>query len=113
MDAEQINTIMAEKKEPNVIQKQEEKLVTVSIWAKIKHWWRTIWREEWELTIFFPGETKFLPDGTRIDSSSPKTYRAKKVIKLTNLHIIFVDLLGVRHEIKVVNPVGYDLRKIY
>jgi hypothetical protein len=24
-----------------------------------------------------------------------------------------VDLLGIKHEIKVVNPVGYDLRKIY
>ena len=101
---------MAEKK---ITQKQEETLVKISLWAKIKHWWRTLIREEWELTIFFPGETKFLPDGTRIDSGAPKTYHAKKIIKLTNLHIIFIDLLGVKHEIKVVNPVGYDLRKIY
>lgn len=63
--------------------------------------------------MFFPGETKFLPDGTRIDSNAPKTYRAKKIVKLTNSHMIFVDLIGVKHEIKVVNPVGYDLRKIY
>lgn len=94
-------------------QEEEVKLVKVSVWAKIKHWWRTLIREEWELTIFFPGETKFLPDGTRIDSSSPKTYRAKAIKKLTTTHIIFVDLLGVQHEIKVVNPVGYDVRKIY
>ena len=87
--------------------------VKLSIWAKIKHWWRTLTREEWELTVFFPGETKFLPDGTRIDSSAPKSYRAVKIIKLTNLHIIFMDTNKVRHEIKVVNPVGYDLRKIY
>lgn len=99
--------------EREITQEQEVKVVTVGLWAKFKHWWRTLIREEWELTIFFPGETKFLPDGTRIDGSAPKTYRAKKVIKLTNLHIIFVDLLGVRHEIKLVNPVGYDLRKIY
>ena len=35
-----------------IIQQQEEEvLVTVSLWAKIKHWWRTLWREEWELVI--------------------------------------------------------------
>lgn len=99
--------------EKKIQQVEEEKLIKISAWAKIKHWWRTLIREEWELTIFFPGETKFLPDGTRIDGSSPKTYHCKKIVKLTNLHIIFVDLLGVKHEIKVVNPVGYDLRKIY
>jgi len=94
-------------------QEEEVKLVTVSVWAKIKHWWRTLVREEWELTIFFPGEAKVLPDGTRLEGTSPKTYRSKKIVKLTQTHIIFVDLLGIKHEIKVVNPVGYDLRKIY
>jgi hypothetical protein len=94
-------------------QKQEEKLVTVGLWAKIKHWWRTLIREEWELTVFFPGDTHFLEDGSRIESGSPKTYRAKQMIKISTTHIIFIDLLGVKHEIKVVAPVGYDLRKIY
>ena len=94
-------------------QEEEVKLVKVSVWAKIKHWWRTLTREEWELTIFFPGAIKFLDDGSRIESTSPKTYRAKAIKKLSTTHIIFVDLLGVQHEIKVVNPVGYDVRKIY
>jgi len=80
---------------------------------KIKHWWLTLIREEWELTIFFPGETKVLPDGTRIESGNPKTYRAKDLKKVSTTHIIFVDTSGVKHEIKVVNPVGYDLRKVY
>ena len=57
-------------------QKQEEVLVTVGIWAKI--WWRTVIREEWELTVFFPGEVKFLEDGSRIETGAPKTYRAKR-----------------------------------
>lgn len=94
---------------------QEKEIVDVklSTWAKLRHWWRTLWREEWELTIFFPGEVKFLADGSRIESGSPKTYRAKALKKLSTTHIIFVDLLGVTHEIKVVNPVGYDVRKIY
>ena len=63
-------------------QKQEEVLVTVSFWAKIKHWWRTVIREEWELTVFFPGETRFLEDGSRIESGDPKTYRAKELKKI-------------------------------
>ena len=54
-------------------QKQEEKLVTVGVWSKIKHWWRTVIREEWELTVFFPGDVKFLEDGSRIESGAPKT----------------------------------------
>jgi len=80
---------------------------------KIKHWWLTLIREEWELTVFFPGEARFLVDGTRIESTNPKTYRAKTLNKITTTHMIFVDTSGVKHEIKVVNPVGYDLRKIY
>jgi hypothetical protein len=83
------------------------------LWSKIKLWWFTLWKEEWELTVFFPGEIKFLADGSRIESTSPKTYRAKSITKLSTTHIIFVDLQGINHEIKVVNPVGYDVRKIY
>jgi hypothetical protein len=105
-----INTTMAQNK---IQQKEEEVLIKVSIWSKIKHWWRTLIREEWEITIFFPGETRMLEDGTTIQNDAPKTYRAKKIKKLTTKHIIFTDLLGVKHEIRVVNPVGYDVRKIY
>ena len=64
-------------------QKQEETLVTVTLWSKIKHWWRTLIREEWELTVFFTGDIKFLEDGSRIESQAPKTYRAKAIKKLT------------------------------
>lgn len=93
---------------------QEDTEVTKpSIWAKFKQWWLTLTKEEWELTIFFPGDTKILPDGTRIESSAPKTYRCTAIQKLTNTHIIFIDTSGIRHEINVVNPVGYDSRKIY
>jgi hypothetical protein len=101
---------MAKKK---IEQVQEETLITVSLWSQIKQWWRELIREEWELTVFFPGEIKFLEDGSRIESTSPKTYRAKSITKLSTTNIIFTDLLGVKHEIKVVNPVGYDVRKIY
>ena len=102
---------MSKRKE--IHQVEEETLITVSLWARIKHWWRTLVREEWEITIFFPADVQILEDGSRIENFSPKTYRAKAIVKLTTTHNIFKDLLGVKHEIKVVNPVGYDVRKIY
>jgi|TARA_B110000908_G_scaffold41907_1_gene50898 hypothetical protein len=104
---------MTEIKKKTIQQDQEVELVTVTIWSKIKHWWRTIWREEWEITIYFIGSTKFFEDGSRVSEFAPKTYRCKAIKKLTQTHIIFIDLLGIKHEIKVVEPVGYDLRKIY
>lgn len=79
------------------------------LWNKILLWFL----EEYELTVYFPGKTDVMPDGSRIESVSPKTYKAKKIVKLKQTHIIFVDLDNQRHEIKVVNPVGYDLKKIY
>lgn len=42
---------MSKRKE--IHQVEEETLITVSLWARIKHWWRTLVREEWEITIFF------------------------------------------------------------
>ena len=83
------------------------------MWNKVKNWWFTLIKEEYELTIFFPGKTEILSDGTRVTSGDPKTYKAKAIKKLTQTHIVFIDLDGRKHEIKVVDPVGYDLKKIY
>ena len=80
---------------------------------KIKHWWLTLIREEYELTIYFPGKTEVLESGVRIESADPKTYKAKAIKKLTPKHIIFIDLEGRKHEVKTINPVGYDITKIY
>jgi|TARA_S200002703_G_C3787134_1_gene242745 hypothetical protein len=83
------------------------------MWNKIKNWWLTLIKEEYELTIYFPGKTELLENGTRILSADPKTYRAKAIKKLTPKHIIFIDLEGRKHEVKTVNAVGYDITKIY
>jgi|TARA_B110000444_G_C18668584_1_gene514170 hypothetical protein len=104
---------MVELKKSKILQEQEVEFVHVGWRAKLKQWWRTLWREEWELTVYFIAETKFFEDNSRVSSYAPKSYRAKAIKKLTQTHIIFVDLLGIKHEIKVVEPVGYDLRKIY
>lgn len=83
------------------------------MWNKIKHWWLTLIKEEYELTIYFPGKIELLENGSRIETIDPKTYRAKAVKKLTPKHIIFIDLEGRKHEVKTVNSVGYDITKIY
>ena len=65
------------------------------------------------INYFFAGDSRTLEDGSHLKTVAPKTYRAKAIKKLTTTHIIFIDLLGVTHEIRVVEPVGYDVRKIY
>ena len=76
-------------------------------------WLKKLFKEEWELTIFFPAETRVLVDGTRVESVSPKTYRAKALKKISEKHFKFIDTNGTLHEIKVVTPVGYDIKKVY
>lgn len=76
-------------------------------------WLKKLFKEEWEITIFFPGDVQVLPDGTRLEKGAPKTYRAKSLKKISDKHFKFVDTNGVLHEIKVVAPVGYDIRKVY
>ena len=83
------------------------------MWNKVKNWWLTLIKEEYELTIYFPSKTELLENGARIESADPKTYRAKAIKKLTPKHIIFIDLEGRKHEVKTVNAVGYDITKIY
>lgn len=81
--------------------------------SKIKNWLKKLFFEEYELTIFFKGETKVLLDGARIESYAPKTYFVKKIKKISDKHFIFVDTYNNRHEIKTTDPVGYDLIKTY
>jgi len=81
--------------------------------TKLKHWWLKLIKEEWELTIFHTGDTKVLPDGSRLETSSPKTYRVKKLTKITPTHFKFTDTQGQKHEIKTVAPVGYNLVKVF
>ena len=75
---------------------------------KIKLWFL----EEYELTVYFV-KTDIMPDGSRVESASPKTYHAKKIVRLKQTHIILWIRENKSDEIKVVNPVGYDLKKIY
>ena len=95
----------------------EDTEITTQVEPKKKNalveWWRTVTREEWELTVYYPGPVQVLADGSRIESGAPKTYHVSKVIKLSHTHMIFIDTNKVKNEIKLVNPVGYEIKKIY
>ena len=60
-------------KTKRIQQEQEVEFVHVGWRAKLKQWWRTLWREEWELTVYFIAETKFFefPDADNIIAISP------------------------------------------
>ena len=79
----------------------------------LKNWWFTLTREEYELTIYYPGPAVTDAEGITTQSKAPITYRCKAVKKLTQTHIVFIDMNGHRHEIKLLEPVGYEIKKIY
>lgn len=83
------------------------------MWKTIKDWFISLFKEEYELEIFFPGDAQTAPDGTKIEKLSPKLYTAKSIKKITPTHFIFTDTNGIPVEIKTVNPVGYNLKKTY
>lgn len=83
------------------------------LWQKIKDTLRLWFTEEWELTVYFPGPSTITGDGHVVTSQVPATYRVKKIKKLTPKHIAFIDMDKRLVEIKVVEPVGYTLRKVW
>lgn len=83
------------------------------MWSKITKWWYGLFHDAYELTIYFPDQVVELPDGSKKAGFNPKTYNVKILKKINAKHFIFIDLEGCRNEIKVVDPVGYDLKKLY
>ena len=64
-------------------------------------------------TIYFPDKIQKNPDGSTIQGFAPKTFNCKAIKKLSDKNIVFIDTDNIRHEVKVTQPVGYDLKKIY
>lgn len=83
------------------------------MWKAIREWWLKLIKEEYELEIYFPAHIETSADGVTKETWAPKIYKAKSIKKITSTHFQFVDIDGIPVEIKTVNPVGYNLRKIY
>lgn len=84
------------------------------MWKKIKHWYKSLSREEYELIVWFvTEEITDTTGGLKTISHSKKEFRLKKIIKKSQTNIIAKDLNGNRFEIKTVKPFDYQITKIY
>ena len=83
------------------------------LWEKIKRKLRIWITEEWELTVYFNGDTTITPEGNMLTCKIPATYRVRKIRKLSPKHISFIDMDKHLVEIKVVEPVGYTIKKVW
>ena len=76
------------------------------------NWLAGLFIDEFEVTIYFPGDVIELEDGTSILSYNPKQYtcRRVKIISDTEFRLYKTDGQVVR--IKTVEPVGFDITKV-
>ena len=83
------------------------------MWNKFKNWWYTLTKEEYELTIYYVKDIKVDVEGTKTWTKEAVLYKCSVIKKHTPAHFIFTDANGHNHEIKLVEPVGYEIKKIY
>jgi len=75
-------------------------------------WLKNLFRpSRYEITIYYPGKVTEKPDGSKEKTFNPKTYKCKKLNKITDTHFIFILETKDRVEINTVKPVGYDVIK--
>jgi len=81
--------------------------------GRIKKWWKEFWLEEYELIISVSDTVTTHAHGARTETWKEKKYSAKKLIKTTPTHFVFIDVAGRRNEIKFLNPVDFHVIKIW
>ena len=74
-------------------------------------WFLGLFIDEFEVTIYFPGDILELEDGTKRISYNPKHYtcRRVKIISQTEFRLYKTD--GQIVKVKTVEPVGFDITK--
>lgn len=82
-------------------------------WNGVVAWIRSLFVEEYELTVWFHSETQITDLGTKtIHRSQPKTWRLRKIHKITQNYVLARETDGTRLEIRVKEKFDYNLRKI-
>jgi hypothetical protein len=83
----------------------------VKLLKRLWNWIVGLFIDEFEVTIYFPGEMIELDDGTKKATYNPKHYtcRRVKIISETEFRLYKTDGQLVR--IKTVEPVGFDVTK--
>lgn len=81
-------------------------------WIKaLINWIKNLFKTEYELTIWFPGED-LTAEGVIVRKSTAVTYRLSKISKKTQKHIVGKDMNNKFFEIRTTNPMDYRLVRI-
>ena len=78
----------------------------------IIEWFKNLFTEHWELTVWFQGDIRVNSDGETITDHSKKVFELQSVSKKTPTHVKGVDMDGKSFEIRTVKPFDYMLRRI-
>jgi hypothetical protein len=73
----------------------------------IVKWFKDLFLEEFEVTIWFKGGTEYNPEEFKRD------WRMKKIITKKQTHFVGIDIDGNMVEIKTTTPFDYRIRKIH
>lgn len=74
---------------------------------KLINWLKTLFLEEYELTVWYKSGTEFDPKTTK------RVYRLKSISKKTQTHFKGTMMNGHSLEIKTTEPFDYQIEKIY
>jgi hypothetical protein len=81
--------------------------------GRIARWWHNFWREEYELIITVPDINTVHDNGDRSNTKKDLHFSAKKLIKTSPKHFIFVDMKDQRNEIKFLTATDFHIIKIW
>ena len=78
---------------------------------RLWNWFAGLFIDEFEVTIYFPGDVIELEDGTSRLSYNPKQYTCRRVKILSDTEFRLYKTDGQVVRIKTVDPVGFDVTK--
>ena len=74
-------------------------------------WFLDLFREEFELTVWFHSETIMSGDGLKTITRSKRTFTLSALTKTSPTHMVGKDANGHAFEIKTVEPFDYTITK--
>lgn len=82
-------------------------------WQRFKAWWESLFKNEYEVNVwFFAGAVKNEDGSATPLRRSKKVFVLKEITKKTDRHIVGQDVFGKPFEIKTVEPFDYYIRKV-
>jgi hypothetical protein len=89
----------------------KETVKKVSLLRRLWNWWNNLFKEEYELTVWFHAETTVSGDGLKTITRSKRTFTLSALTKTSPTHMVGKDANGHAFEIKTVEPFDYTITK--